>query len=895
MAIYPIPPKTTNPQLRTNLFGRYNLAMKSPRIIAFLIVTISVVVSTASLAAPVTINLGDITPLYSTQGWGQLQVDHSVAGNPLRIGDQTYSRGLGTHAQSEIVYDLNRSYDRFEATVGIDAEMLAQPEASVIFKVLVDNVERFNSGLMRVDSKPQKVSVSLANASELRLIVTDGGDGIKCDHADWADATLTQTAAATSKPEAKYRVTTPDLTIGLTEQGEITEAVLGANKQKVDLAGAWRLLGCMETGKTTSRKLKGGGIEFTRALSHYIPNQQCRVTERYIPTGTSIRWEMEILGDAAPWTTPISLSLHWPKAADALFWAPWDDPEMEGIQWHDPLVTKPFENKTLWLGAPPVTTDPQVAVVYQGGDCLSIPMATVLDQKDDLALSLILSPEDTYLDTSLATGADGSIIFSHMNNRISSARLVKFAADLVVHPADWRAGLDWMVNRYPNYFNPPNPNADNIAGCGAYSTWEGDLDAARLKKMAFRVNWKASYDSPYCGMFIPPVKDDTETWPRFAADSAGNYTGDKSTTSIAQLEGYARKMRGYGFNVLSFFNVTEMGLGLSGVKYPDEKPGDPDLWRNPSAFVHANFEDAILRNEAGKTCSSWANQIVVDPATPSYRKHILEQARLHIEKIPSSSGICIDRMDWIRPYNPNADDGVTWRGGKPMRALTESWKSLMSEMGPLMHSHDKVIFGNALLKRIDLMKDLDGIYHEFGHQGANLNGTAFLCVRKPAMAWTPAANTLAPDPDAYFQRHLYMGVYPTAPFPGNDHTITPSPMAEKWYLDYGPLLDVMRGKKWVLEPHVLQTDVGKANIFEIPTGYAIPIAFAGKAEVATLTLRKPNGLKEWGKDLKAEALLPGSEEWVPVTAVVTGDTLELKASLKRGCAMVRISAGAKGS
>jgi hypothetical protein len=289
---------------------------------------------------------------------------------------------------------------------------------------------------------------------------------------------------------------------------------------------------------------------------------------------------------------------------------------------------------------------------------------------------------------------------------------------------------------------------------------------------------------------------------------------------------------------------------------------------------------------------SWGNQIVVDPATPSFRKHILAQAKLHVDKIPSSSGICIDRMDWIRPYNPNADDGVTWRSGKPMRALTESWKSLMSEMGPIMHSRGRVIFGNAMLKRIDLMKDIDGIYHEFAHQGANLNGTAFLCVRKPAMAWTPTENDLSPDPDSYFQRHLYMGVYPTAPFPGNDHTITPSATADKWYLDYGPMLDVMRGKKWVLEPHILEVEgPAKANIFQIPTGYAIPITFGGKAEFAMLKVRKPKGLRGWGKNPKAEALHPGSEDWVPVVASVHGNGLHLKVPLQRGCAMVRTCDG----
>jgi alpha-galactosidase len=34
------------------------------------------------------------------------------------------------------------------------------------------------------------VSVPLDGVDELTLVVTDAGDGINCDHADWADARL---------------------------------------------------------------------------------------------------------------------------------------------------------------------------------------------------------------------------------------------------------------------------------------------------------------------------------------------------------------------------------------------------------------------------------------------------------------------------------------------------------------------------------------------------------------------------------------------------------------------------------------------------------------------------------------------------------------------------------
>ena len=100
---------------------------------------------------------------------------------------------------------------------------------------------------------------------------------------------------------------------------------------------------------------------------------------------------------------------------------------------------------------------------------------------------------------------------------------------------------------------------------------------------------------------------------------------------------------------------------------------------------------------------------------------------------------------------------------------------------------------------------------------------------------------LEPEPDAYFQRHLYLGGYPTAPYPGNNHCIKPgNARAEKYYLDYGPLLDAMRGKKWVLLPHVIEVadQKARANLFSVPGGYVMPVIFGGKEKSVEVTLNR---------------------------------------------------------
>lgn len=176
-----------------------------------------------------------------------------------------------------------------------------------------------------------------------------------------------------------------------------------------------------------------------------------------------------------------------------------------------------------------------------------------------------------------------------------------------------------------------------------------------------------------------------------------------------------------------------------------------------------------------------------------------------------------------------------------------------------------------------------------GSMGPYLNGTAFLCVRKPALVWTGDSGTVLNDPDSYFQRHLYLGVYPTAPFPGNDHTLQPSESVDKWYLDYGLLMDQMRGKKWVLEPHAITIEGNaKANLFEVPNGYVAPVMLGGKTESIRLIVRKPSTLKKWPAIPAVQAFYPGIDQPVTLTGTVKGDQLHLTVPLQRGCAMVRI-------
>jgi hypothetical protein len=137
------------------------------------------------------VHISDLKPLKATVGWGgPARANRSIRGRPLSIAGTSYEKGMGVHASSELVYALDPGYHRFVAVVGIDDEKRDDPRASVVFEVYADEKRIARSPVMRpaawwpIDAKIP------AGSKRIRLVVTDAGDGIASDHADWANAGL---------------------------------------------------------------------------------------------------------------------------------------------------------------------------------------------------------------------------------------------------------------------------------------------------------------------------------------------------------------------------------------------------------------------------------------------------------------------------------------------------------------------------------------------------------------------------------------------------------------------------------------------------------------------------------------------------------------------------------
>jgi hypothetical protein len=150
--------------------------------------------SDAASAPPVEVQLSDLTLDVVANGYGPLEKDMEIGdlapndGGPITLNGVTYAKGLGAHAASEVNVTLGGAYKTFLTDVGVDDS--AGDNGSVVFQVIVDGETVFDSGVMTGTSDTQKVNVSVDGKQQLKLVVTDAGDGIAYDHADWAGARL---------------------------------------------------------------------------------------------------------------------------------------------------------------------------------------------------------------------------------------------------------------------------------------------------------------------------------------------------------------------------------------------------------------------------------------------------------------------------------------------------------------------------------------------------------------------------------------------------------------------------------------------------------------------------------------------------------------------------------
>lgn len=159
-----------------------------------------------------------------TTGWKTPGKDISCEGADLSVGGITYKKGIGLHANSEIVYNTEKKYSRISGVAGIDNEVSG---GNAIFQIYADNkliYERELSG-----GEADAFDLSISGVEKLRL-VTDANGNNSEDHTDWADVKLYGAIRDITRDNGKVKITAASMNSKL-HAGETYQALLKANNE----------------------------------------------------------------------------------------------------------------------------------------------------------------------------------------------------------------------------------------------------------------------------------------------------------------------------------------------------------------------------------------------------------------------------------------------------------------------------------------------------------------------------------------------------------------------------------------------------------------------------------------------------------------------------------------
>ena len=114
--------------------------------------------------------------------------DVSLTGAPLRLDGQAIDKGLAVHSRTSLTYDLNHRFATFEALVGFDES--GGKKGRVDCRVFADGKEIYANPDLRADAPATRLSLPVAGAEQLRLVIDFGADENTGDRVIWGNARL---------------------------------------------------------------------------------------------------------------------------------------------------------------------------------------------------------------------------------------------------------------------------------------------------------------------------------------------------------------------------------------------------------------------------------------------------------------------------------------------------------------------------------------------------------------------------------------------------------------------------------------------------------------------------------------------------------------------------------
>jgi hypothetical protein len=382
-----------------------------------------------------------------------------------------------------------------------------------------------------------------------------------------------------------------------------------------------------------------------------------------------------------------------------------------------------------------------------------------------------------------------SFIISNYYLRLSNNHPCSAAVYIVPHEADWRPGLAWIYDKYPDYFNPVSQTV--LDGEGWYTQCGVVIPDSEMAKDSSRgVTWAEFGGIPFLGLYAPAKnswmiitdKDDSITYDMWNNDES---IPGVSWTSHDTINAVISRWDNHGIQTYIYFESFESWKEYTNRFFPGQFATDAD-------------KETPL--------PAWKYCYLMNPDPDGlWGEHIVRQIDSLLIKYPNVNGIFYDRDDYC-DYDYNHSDGVTMIGPDSAYMLGFALEKMNKIILDTVHNHGKGVWTNGPTS-VEVCKDMDGIMSEAPYQAPCLQ---YLGINRP-LIYLPY-DTIPQQTEEKLKTALWTGHFPSIAW---WYRAKP----ECWGIDsnYRPLFSLYKGKKWVLYPHALQLPEGiKGNIFQTP-------------------------------------------------------------------------------
>ena len=406
-----------------------------------------------------------------------------------------------------------------------------------------------------------------------------------------------------------------------------------------------------------------------------------------------------------------------------------------------------------------------------------IPAITLYDSSRDIGLTIVKDFQRTggvlsfNFDTYHGTGV--TVEFNHL--ALEQGKDVEIKLVMAAHEGCWRPGLEFIINRYKEFFYPVNDQVWQHHKAFAITnpfTLPESVDSLPIA-------WSEIHNHfPYYSNYAPTEAawDSVvlHDYPELAAEVPEKITPERINKHIDYL---------HKRNIKAMLYIQVSGDCLIG----------------PAEELYA--ED-VAKDEAGKLMLTWKECCFVNASKGSkFGEHINQMIDRFLAMYPKIDGVFLDQLCY-QTIDFAHSDGKTAVNDKPAAEYGVSYAYNLEKLSSLLHGAGKFIWANGAFD-IEAARCCDGVMSE-GTSGIS-ETHKYLCVRKPLLVHTYPTDVFKTE--SMFRYVLLSGASYSY---GGSSTLrkTPvqSPEVQNLFAEYKFLADTLLGSEIILS----------ANPFKLP-------------------------------------------------------------------------------